>query len=60
MNHVATRADIAAVRTAIQALRTDMANMQTRLVRWMAVAAIGIALSVGLGIADLVVGVLAS
>ena len=52
MNHVAAKADIAAV-------RTDMANMQASLVRWMAVAAMGIALSVGLGIADLLVTVLA-
>ncbi len=66
MNHVATKADVAAVRAdiegvriAVQGVGTDIAYMQTSLVKWMTVAAVGIVLSIGLGIADLLVGVLA-
>ena len=72
MNHVATKADVAAVRTDIEAVRTDMqavrtdmesvrtdmARMQTSIIKWMACMVIGIVLSVGLGIADLLVALL--
>ena len=60
MNHNAINADIASVRAEIEALRTDIANMQTRLIRWLAAAATGIAISIGLGIADLLVALLSS
>ena len=67
MNRVATKADVAAVRTDIEAVRTDMetvrtdmARMQTSIIKWMAGMVIGIVLSVGLGIADLLVTILAS
>ena len=39
----------------IEALRVDMAKMHTTLVKWMASLSIGIAISIGLGIADLLV-----
>ena len=60
INHVATKADVTAVRTDIEAVRTDIANLHTTLVMWMAGAAAGIVLSIGLGVADLIVGVLGS
>ncbi len=74
MNHVATRADVAAVRTDIEAVRTDMqavrtdmetvriymANMQASIIKWMAGMVIGVVLSVGLGLVNLLVRVLAS
>ena len=67
MNHVATKADVAAVRTDMaavrtdmQAVRTDMAHMQTSIIKWMAGMVIGIVLSVGLGVVNLLVRVLDS
>ena len=60
VNHVTTKADVAAVRTGVETLSTDMAHMQTSIIKWMTCLAIGIALSVGLSIADLLVTVLAS
>ena len=67
MNHVATKADVAAVRTDMEAVRTDietvrtdMAHMQTSIIKWMAGLVIGIVLSVGLGIVNLLVRVLDS
>ena len=60
MNHVATKADVATVRTDMEAVRTDMAKMQTSLVKWMTGLTIGIILSVGLGVLNLLVGVLVS
>ena len=67
MNHVASKADVAAVRTDMeavrtdmQAVRTDMANMQTNLIKWMAGLVIEIVLSVGLGIVNLLIRVLAN
>ena len=53
MNHLATKADMAAV-------RTEMAHMQTSLIKWMAGLVVGIVLSVGLGVVNLLVKVLAS
>ena len=58
MNHVATKADVAAVRNDMQAVRTDMAHMQTSIIKWMAGMVIGIVLSVGLGVVNLLVRVL--
>ena len=67
MNHVATKADVAVVRTDlevvrtdVQAVRADMAKVQTSLVKWMIGLAIEVILSVGLGITDLLITVLAS
>lgn len=60
MNHVATKADVAAVRTDMEAIRTDMAHMQTNLIKWMAGLVIGLVLSVGLGIVNILLRVLAS
>ena len=60
MNHVATKADVAAVKTDMQAVRTDMAHMQTSIIKWMAGMVIGIVLSVGLGVVNLLVRVLDS
>lgn len=53
MNHVATKADV-------ESVRTDMANMQANLVKWMAGLVIGVVLSVGLGVVNLLVRVLAN
>ena len=41
-------------------VRTDMAKMQTSLVKWMTGLVIGVILSVGLGVPNLLVRVLAS
>ena len=60
MNHVATKADVAAVRTDMEAIRTDMAHMQTNLIKWMAGLVIGLVLSVGLGVVNILLRVLAS
>ena len=60
MNHVATRADVAAVRTDMEAIRTDMAHMQTNLIKWMAGLVIGLVLSVGLGVVNILLRFLAS
>ena len=74
MNHVATKADVAAVRTDIEAVRTDMqtvrtdmetvrtdmAHMQTSIIKWMAGMVVGIVLSVGLGILNVLVRVFAN
>ena len=67
MDHVATKADLAAVRTDIETVRTDlervrtdMALMQASLIKWMAGVVVGLVLSLGLGIANLLVTVLAN
>ena len=60
MNHVATKADVAAVRATIDAVRTDIANMQSILIKWMTAMALGIVLSIGLGVADLLFALFSS
>ena len=60
MKQVATSPDVAALRAEIEAFRTDMAKMHTTLAKWMASLSIGIVISIGLGIADLLVALLSS